>query len=46
MVLSIVLSAVICPLFLLMEGREAEVLAGTTKTVYTASDAYINTDKI
>ncbi len=44
MVLSIVLSAVICPLFLLMEGREAEVSAGTTKTVYTAIDTHINTD--
>lgn len=41
MVLSIVLSAVICPLFLLMKGNEAQVPAGTTKTVYTVSDVYI-----
>lgn len=34
MVRSIVLSAVVCPLFLLMRGVDAELPAGTTTTVY------------
>lgn len=41
MVLSIVLSVVICPLFLLMDGDTAMIPVGTTKTVYTVSDIYI-----
>lgn len=40
MVLSIVLSVLFCPLFLLMDGDSAVVPAGTTKTVYTVSDLY------
>lgn len=39
---SIVLSILICPLFLLMKGEEARVPAGTTRTAYTVSDIYIN----
>ena len=41
MVLSIVLSVLICPLFLLMKGDEAQVAAGTTKTAYTVTDVYV-----
>lgn len=41
MTLSIVLSVLLCPLFLLMKGEDAQVLAGTTKTVYTTSTIYI-----
>lgn len=41
MVLSIVLSVLLCPLFLLMKGKEAKIPAGTLKTVYTISDVYI-----
>lgn len=41
MTMSIVLSVLICPLFLLMKGDEAQVLRGTTKTAYTVSDVYI-----
>lgn len=41
MTLSIVLSVLICPLFLLMKGEDAQVPAGTTKTAYTVSDVYI-----
>ena len=41
MVLSIVLSVLICPLFLLMKGDEAQVLVGTTKTAYTVTDVYV-----
>ncbi len=40
-VLSVVLSVLICPLFLLMKGDEAQVQAGTTKAAYTISDVYI-----
>lgn len=46
MVLSIVLSVCICPLFLLMKGDSAEMQAGTTKTVYTVTDSYINTTRL
>lgn len=46
MVLSIVLSVLICPLFLLMKGDNAELQAGTTKTVYTVTDCYINTNNL
>lgn len=42
MVLSVVLSVLICPLFLLMKGEEAQVPVGTTKTAYTLTDIYIN----
>ncbi len=41
MVLSICLVVIICPLFLLMRGEDAQVPAGTTKNSYTASDVYI-----
>lgn len=42
MTLSIVLSVLICPLFLLMKGEEARMTAGTTKTAYTIVETYIN----
>lgn len=42
MVLSIVLSVLICPLFLLMDGDDAVIPAGATKTAYTVSDLYSN----
>ena len=41
MALSVVLSVLICPLFLLMKGDEARLPAGTTKTAYTISETYI-----
>ena len=41
MVLSILLSVFICPLFLLMKGKEAKIQAGSIKTVYTIIDTYI-----
>ncbi|MBR2069452.1 MAG: hypothetical protein IJ877_06805 [Candidatus Gastranaerophilales bacterium] len=41
MTMSIVLSVLICPLFLLMKGDEARVPVGTTKTAYTVADVYI-----
>ncbi len=41
MVLSIVLSVLLCPLFLLMKGKDAKIPAGTAKTVYTVNDVYI-----
>lgn len=41
MALSIVLSVLICPLFLLMKGGEATLPPNTTKTVYTVSDVYV-----
>lgn len=43
---SVVLSVLICPLFLLMKGNEARVPAGTTKTAYTITDIYIKTTKL
>ena len=43
---SIVLSVLICPLFLLMKGEDAQVPAGTTKTAYTVSDAYVKVTKL
>ncbi len=43
MVLSIVLSTVLCPLFLLMKGRNAILPEGTVKGVYTLSDVYVKT---
>lgn len=45
MTMSIVLSVLICPLFLLMKGEEAQVPVGTTKTAYTVSDVYIKAVK-
>ena len=45
MTLSIVLSVLVCPLFLLMKGEDAQVIAGTTKTAYTVSDVYIKASK-
>ena len=46
MVLSIILSVCICPLFLLIKGEEALVPAGTTKTLYTVSEVFIKTNNI
>lgn len=43
MALSIVLSVLVCPLFLLMKGKEATIMAGTTKTAYTLVETYIKT---
>lgn len=43
MTLSIVLSVLVCPLFLLIKGDDAQVSAGTTKTAYTISDVHIQT---
>jgi len=45
-VLSIVLSVVICPLFLLLNGDDAQVSVGTTKTAYTVSDVYVNAERL
>lgn len=41
MTLSIVLSVLVCPLFLLIKGDEAELTTGTAKTAYTVADVYI-----
>ena len=41
MVLSVVLSVVVCILFLLMRGQDANIAAGTTKTAYTIVKTYI-----
>lgn len=46
MTMSIVLSVLICPLFLLIKGEEAVVPAGTQKTAYTITDIYIRPTKI
>lgn len=46
MTMSIVLSVLICPLFLLIKGEEAVVPAGTQKTAYTVNDVYIKPSKI
>ncbi len=43
MVLSIVLSVCVCPLFLFMKGKDAKIPANTVKTIYTINDTYINT---
>jgi hypothetical protein len=45
MTLSIVLSVLVCPLFLLMKGDDAQVPAGTTKTAYTVSDVYVKVNQ-
>lgn len=41
MVLSVCLGILICPLFLLMRGEDAQLPAGTTKTVYTVTSTQI-----
>ncbi len=41
MVLSVVLSVLVCPLFLLMKGEDAQVPVGMTKPAYTAADVYV-----
>lgn len=46
MVLSVVLSVFVCPLFLLLKGDEAVLQAGTTKTAYTVTELYIKTTSI
>lgn len=46
MILSIVLSVCICPLFLLIKGDEARMESGTTKTVYTVTESNINTVRL
>lgn len=40
-VLSVVLSVLVCPFFLFMKGEDAKLPAGTTKPAYTATDVYI-----
>lgn len=45
MTMSIVLSVLICPLFLLLKGEDARVEAGATKTAYTIADMYIKPTK-
>lgn len=44
--LSITLSVLVCPLFLLMRGKDAIIPAGTQQTVYTTSDVSIKPAKI
>ncbi len=44
--LSVVLSVIVCFLFLLMKGEDAQLVEGTTKTVYTISETYIKTNNI
>ena len=46
MVLSIVLSVLVCPLFLLLKGGEGSLPAGTIKTAYTITDIYVKAVKI
>ncbi len=46
MTLSIALSVIICPLFLLLKGDEARLHAGATKTAYTIVDTYIKTTSL
>lgn len=46
MVLSIVLSACLCPLFLLLKGKDAVVPANTTKTVYTISETKVKVQRL
>jgi hypothetical protein len=45
-VLSGVLSFFVCPLFLLMKGKEAVIPAGTEKTVFTAADVQVKTEQV
>lgn len=46
MVLSIVLSVFVCPLFLLLKGGEGSLPAGTIKTAYTITDISVNANRI
>ena len=46
MVLSIVLSVFVCPLFLLLKGGEGSLPAGKIKTAYTITDISVNTNRI
>ena len=46
MTLSIVLSVLVCPLFLLLKGDDAQVPAGTTKTAYTISEVHVKTVRL
>lgn len=46
MTLSIVLSVLICPLFLLMKGEDAQLPAGSTKTAYTITETFINASSL
>ena len=46
MVLSIVLSIFVCPLFLLLKGGEGSLPAGTIKTAYTITDISVNANRI
>ena len=46
MVLSIVLSILVCPLFLLLKGGEGSLPAGTIKTAYTITDISVNANRI
>jgi hypothetical protein len=46
MTVSIILSVLVCPLFLLMKGNEAQLTIGTAKTAYTVTDVYINTTRL
>jgi hypothetical protein len=41
LVASVVLSVLLCPLFLLMKGEQAVLPAGTQKTVYTSAEVQI-----
>lgn len=43
MVLSVCLGVLLCPLFLLMKGEDAQLQAGTQKTVYTVIPINVNT---
>lgn len=46
MTVSIILSVLVCPLFLLMKGNEAQLTIGTAKTAYTVTNVYINTTRL
>lgn len=46
MVLSILLSVFVCPLFLIMKGADGVLPAGTTKTAYTTTNTYIKAVRI
>ncbi len=46
MTLSVVLSVLICPLFLLMHGDDARLPVGSTKTAYTITDTYVKTNRL
>ena len=46
MTVSIILSVLVCPIFLLMKGNEAQLTIGTAKTAYTVTNVYINTTRL